>query len=192
MEQCRGQPANHDPFHKRISGKPLRLQIEATFGSIEHRLCGLASSQVRAGKQQNDKQIWIDDGWLPLEQRKDMVMNKQTITIAVAGAIIAGVVVASVPASWAAPVSSSVAAFKQATLSDVTDVYYRGYYGRRYYPGAAIGLGILGAAAGAAAIRSGYYGPGYGYYGPGYGYYGPGYGYYGNPYPYRRRYYYSY
>jgi hypothetical protein len=38
MEQCRGQPANHDPFHKRISGKPLRLQIEATFGSIEHRL----------------------------------------------------------------------------------------------------------------------------------------------------------
>jgi hypothetical protein len=57
-----GQPASHDPFHERISGKPLRLQIEATFGSIEHRLCGLASSQVRAGKQQNDKQIWIDDG----------------------------------------------------------------------------------------------------------------------------------
>ncbi len=81
-----------------------------------------------------------------------------------------------------------MAAFKQAKMSDVTDVrYQRGYYGRRYYnPGAAIGLGILGAAAGAAAVGSGYYGPGYGYYGPAYG---PGYGYYGNPYPYRRGYY---
>jgi hypothetical protein len=142
-------------------------------------------------EQQNDKQFGLMMG-LPLEQRKDMIMNKQTITIAVAGAIISAVVVGSVPASWAAPVSSSMAAFKQASLSDVTDVYYRRYYGRRYYPGAAIGLGILGAAAGAAAIGSGYYGPGYGYYGPGYGYYGPGYGYYGDPYPYRRGYYYPY
>jgi hypothetical protein len=25
-----------------VSGKPLRLQTKATFGSIEHRLCGLA------------------------------------------------------------------------------------------------------------------------------------------------------
>jgi hypothetical protein len=78
-------------------------------------------------------------------------------------------------------------AFKQAALSEVIDVRYRRYYGRRYYnPGAAIGLGILGAAAGAAAVGSGYYGPRYGYYGPGYG---AGYGYYGNPYPYGGGYY---
>jgi 4-hydroxybenzoate polyprenyltransferase len=121
-----------------------------------------------------------------------MTMNKQTITLAVAGAIIGAVVVGSAPPSWAAPLSSSMTAFKRATLSDVTDVYYRryygGYYGRRYYNrGAAIGLGILGAAAGAAAVAgSGYYGP----YGP--GYYGPSYGYYGTPYPYRRGYYYPY
>ena len=118
-------------------------------------------------------------------------MNKQTITVAV-GAIIGVVALASAPPSSAAPVSSSLTAFKQATLSDMTEVRYyrRGYYGRRYYaPGAAIGLGILGAAAGAAAIGSGYYGPGYGYYGPGYG---AGYGYYGNPYPYRGGYYYPY
>jgi hypothetical protein len=115
-----------------------------------------------------------------------MTMNKQTITLAIAGAISA-VLVGSAPASWAAPVSSSMTAFKQGTLSDVTDVrYYRHhYYGRRYYnPGAAIGLGILGAAAGAAAAAAS---PGY-YYGP--GYYGRSYGYYGNPY--RRDYYYPY
>ena len=121
-------------------------------------------------------------------------MNKQLTTLAVAGAIIATAMVGWAQATWAAPVSSSVTAFKQATLSDVTDVRYyrRGYYGRRVYPGAAIGLGIVGAAAAAAAVGSGYYGPGYGYYGPGYGYpgyYGPGYGYYGNPYPYQRYYY---
>src|ERR1043166_6510907 len=120
-------------------------------------------------------------------------MNKQLTTLAVAGAIIATPLVGWAKATWAAPVSSSVTAFKQATLSDVTDVRYyrRGYYGRRVYPGAAIGLGIVGAAAAAAAVGSGYYGPGYGYYGPGYGYpgyYGPGYGYYGNPYPYQRYY----
>lgn len=117
-------------------------------------------------------------------------MNKQMITLAVAGTIIGAVVVGSIPAVWAAPASSGMTAFKQATLSDVTDVRYyrRGYYGRRVYPGAAIGLGVVGAAAAAAAIGSGYYGPGYGYYGPGYGYSGPGYGYYGNPYPYRRYY----
>ena len=122
-------------------------------------------------------------------------MNKQLTTLAVAGAIIGAAMVGSVQATWAAPVSSSASAFKQATLSDVTDVRYyrRGYYGRRVYPGAAIGLGVVGAAAAAAAAGSGYYyGPGYGYYGPGYGYsgyYGPGYGYYGNPYPYQRYYY---
>jgi len=103
-------------------------------------------------------------------------MNKQTITLAVAGAIVGVVVVGSAGPSWAAPVSSSRTAFKQVTLSNVTDVRHRRYYGRRYYnPGAAIG--------------SGYYGPGYGYYGPGYR---PGYGYYGNPYPYGGGYYYPY
>src|SRR3954454_19528271 len=112
-------------------------------------------------------------------------MNKQAITLAVAGGIIGAVVVGFAPASSAAPVSASMTAFRSATAPDVTDVRYyrRGYYGRRYYnPGAAIGLGILGAAAGAAAIGSGYYGPGYAYGGPGYGYYG-------DPYPYRRGYY---
>jgi hypothetical protein len=124
-----------------------------------------------------------------------MTVNKQTITLAVAGAIIGAVVAGSASPSLAIPVSSSMTAFKQATLSDVTDIYYRRrYYGRRYYPGAAIGLGVVGAAAAAAAIGSGYYGPGYGSYGPGYGYQEPGYGYsepgyYGNPYPYRRGYY---
>ena len=55
-------------------------------------------------------------------------MKKQTTTLAVAGAIIGAVVVGWVPATSAAPVSSSVTAFKQATLSDVTDVrYYRRY-----------------------------------------------------------------
>jgi hypothetical protein len=111
-------------------------------------------------------------------------MNKQSIKLAVAGAIIGAVAVTSAPPSSAAPVSSSMTAFKKSTISDLTDVRYRRYYGRRYYnPGAAIGLGILGAAAGAAAV---YYGPGYGYYGPAYG---PGYGYYGTPYRYRRGYY---
>ena len=117
-------------------------------------------------------------------------MNKQTIKLAVVGAIIGAVAVGvgSVSPSWAAPVSSSTTAFKQAAPSDVTDVRYRRYYGRRYYnPGAAIGLGILGAAVGAAVIGSGHYGPGYGYYGPGYGYYG--WGYYGSAYPYGRGYY---
>jgi hypothetical protein len=112
-------------------------------------------------------------------------MKKQAITLAVAGGIIGAVMVGFAPTSSAAPVSASMTAFRSATVSDVTDVRYyrRGYYGRRYYnPGAAIGLGILGAAAGAAAIGSGYYGPGYAYGGPGYGYYG-------DPYPYRRGYY---
>jgi hypothetical protein len=117
-------------------------------------------------------------------------MKKQTITLVVAGAIIGAVAVTSAQPSSAAPLSSGMTAFKKSTISDVTDVRYRRYYGRRYYnPGAAIGLGILGAAAGGAAVGSGYYGPGYGYYGPAYG---PGYGYYGNPYPYRRGYYYPY
>jgi hypothetical protein len=125
--------------------------------------------------------------------KRTIVMNKQVISLAIAGAVVGAAMVGWVPATSAAPVSSSVTAFKQATLSDVTDVYYRRrYYGRRVYPGAAIGLGVVGAAAAAAAVGSGYYGPGYGYYGPGYGYsgyYGPGVGYYGNPYPYQRYYY---
>jgi len=105
-------------------------------------------------------------------------MRKQSTTLAVAGAII-GVVVGWVPTTSAAPASSSMTAFKQATLSDVTDVSYRRgcYFGRRGYPGARIGT-----AAAATAIGSCYYGPG-GYYGPGYcypGYYEPG-GYYTGP-----------
>jgi hypothetical protein len=92
----------------------------------------------------------IDHELLLLSQQKDNAMNKQTITLAVAGAIIGAVVVGSVPAALAAPASSAMSAFKQATLSDVTDVRYyrRGFYGRR----AAIGLGVVGAAAAAAAI----------------------------------------
>src|SRR5664280_3793408 len=78
--------------------------------------------------------------------------------------------------SEAAPASSMAILKQAAQSSDVTDVRYyrRSYRGRAYYgnPGAAIGLGILGAAAGAAA---------YGAYGPGY---------YGGPY--RRGYYYPY
>jgi hypothetical protein len=116
-------------------------------------------------------------------------MNMQTTKWAVAVAVVGVVMLGLVPPSGAAPVSS-IAILKQAVQSsDVTDVrYYRRYYrGRAYYgnPGAAIGLGILGAAAGAAAY--GAYGPGY--YGPSY-YGGPGY--YGAPYPYRRNYYYPY
>ena len=81
-------------------------------------------------------------------------MYKQTIKHAVVGAIFGTVVLGSISPSLAAPVSSSTTAFKQATPSDVTDVRYRRYYGRRYYnPGAAIGFGILGAAVGAATVR---------------------------------------
>lgn len=123
-------------------------------------------------------------------------MSNQSITLAVAAAMIGAVAVGWAPAAWAGPVSTSMTAFKQATVSDVTEVRYyrRGYYGRRVYPGAAIGLGVVGAAAAAAAVGSGYYyGPRYGYYGPGYGYYAPapGYGYYAAPYPYAYPRYYS-
>ena len=118
-------------------------------------------------------------------------MNKQTTKRAVALAIVGAVMLGSAPPSWAAPISSGMIILKQAAPSSVvTDVRYRHYRGRGYYgnPGAAIGLGILGAAAGAAALGA------YGAYGP--GYYGPGYyqqpGYYGAPYPYRRGYYYRY
>ena len=114
-------------------------------------------------------------------------MNQQTMKRAVAVAVFGVAMLGSVPPSEAAPVSSMAILKQAAQSSDVTDVrYYRRYYrGRAYYgnPGAAIGLGILGAAAGAAAL--GVYGPGYYYGGP--GYYG-GRGYYG----YRRGYYYPY
>jgi hypothetical protein len=107
-------------------------------------------------------------------------MNKQTTKRAVAVAVAGAVMLGSVPPSGAAPISSSMTILKQAAPSSrVTDVRYRYYRGRGYYgnPGAAIGLGILGAAAGAAALGAyGAYGPGY--YGPGY-YYAPGY--YGPP-----------
>jgi hypothetical protein len=109
-------------------------------------------------------------------------MNKHISKRAVAVAVVGAVMLGSVPHAGAAPVSSSMTLLKQAAPSSgVVDVRYRHYRGRGYYggPGAAIGLGILGAAAGAAA---------YGAYGP--GYYAPGY--YGAPYPYRRGYYYRY
>jgi hypothetical protein len=117
-------------------------------------------------------------------------MNQQTMKRAVAVAVFGAVMLGSVLPSGAAPVSSNMTLLKQAASSsgviDVRYRHYRHYRGRGYYggPGAAIGLGILGAAAGAAAY--GAYGPGY--YGP--GYYGPGYN--GAPYPYRRNYYYPY
>ncbi len=115
-------------------------------------------------------------------------MNQQTMKRAVAVALFGAAMLGSVLPSEAAPISPSTTLLKQAASSSgVTEVYYRRHYrGRGYYraPGAAIGLGILGAAAGAAAY--GAYG---GYYGPGYapGYYAPGY--YGAPYPYGRQYY---
>jgi hypothetical protein len=117
-------------------------------------------------------------------------MNKQTTKCAVAVAIVGAVMLGSVPPSGAAPISSMIVLKQAAPSSGVTDVRYRYYRGRGYYgnPGAAIGLGILGAAAGVAALGAyGAVGPGY-YYGP--GYYAPGY--YGAPYPYRRGYYYRY
>jgi len=117
-------------------------------------------------------------------------MNQQKYAIAVA--LFGAAMLGSVLPSGAAPISPSTALLTQAASSSaVTEVYYRRHYrGRGYYraPGAAIGLGILGAAAGAAAYGAyGAYGPGY--YGPGYapGYYAPDY--YGGPYPYRRQYY---
>lgn len=121
-------------------------------------------------------------------------MNQQTMKCAVAVSLFGAAILGSVLPSEAAPISPSTSLLKQAVSSSaVTEVYYRRQYrGRGYYraaPGAAIGLGILGAAAGAAAYGAyGAYGSGYG--GPGYyerGYSAPGY--YGDPYPYRRQYY---
>jgi hypothetical protein len=115
-------------------------------------------------------------------------MNQQTMKYAIAVALLGTAMLGPVLPSAAAPISPSTTLLTQAASSSgVTEVYYRRHYrGRAYYaPGAAIGLGILGAAAGAAAY--GAYGPGY--YGPGYapGYYAPDY--YGGPYPYHRQYY---
>ena len=115
-------------------------------------------------------------------------MNHQIIKGAVAVAVFGAAMLGSVLPSGAAPISPSTSLPEQAASSSgVTEVYYRRHYRRGYYgaPGAAIGLGILGAAAGAAAY--GAYGEGY--YGRGYapGYYAPGY--YGGPYPYHRQYY---
>jgi hypothetical protein len=121
-------------------------------------------------------------------------MNNQTTKYTVAIAIAVAVMLGSVPPSGAAPVSSMTNSKNAAASSGVTEVRYRYYRGNRYYggPGAAIGLGILGVAAGAAALGA-YGAVGPGYYGPGYG---PGYysapGDYGTPYPYRRSYYYPY
>jgi hypothetical protein len=121
-------------------------------------------------------------------------MNNQTTKCALAIAVVGTVMLGSVPPSRAAPVSSITMLKNTTPSSGVTEVRYRYYRGHRYYggPGAAIGLGILGAAAGAAALGA-YGAVGPGYYGPGYG---PGYysapGDYGTPYPYRRSYYYPY
>jgi len=128
---------------------------------------------------------------LPLEMlqiREDTIMYQQTMKCSLAVALFAAAILGSVLPSRAAPIPPSAALLKHAAPSSgATEVYYRRHYrGRGYYgaPGAAIGLGILGAAAGVAAY--GAYGPSY--YGPGYA---PGYapGYYGDPYPYRRQYY---
>jgi hypothetical protein len=51
-------------------------------------------------------------------------MNKQTLSQS-RGAIIDAGVAGSASPSSAIPVSSSMTAFKQATRSDVTDIYYR-------------------------------------------------------------------
>jgi len=125
-----------------------------------------------------------------LQIRKDTIMNQQTMKCVVAVSFFGAAILGSVLPSGAAPISPSTSLLKQAVSSSaVTEVYYRRHYrGRGYYgaPGAAIGLGILGAAAGAAA---------YGAYGSsnyGSGYYEPRYaapGYYGDAYPYRRQYY---
>jgi hypothetical protein len=124
-------------------------------------------------------------------------MNNQTTKCSIAVAVIGAVTLGSMPPSGAAPVSSMTILKNAAPSSGVTEVGYRYYRGHRYYggPGAAVGLGILGAAAGAAAygaygaVGPGYYGTGYG---PGYGpgFYAPGYN--NAPYPYRRSYYYPY
>ncbi|UQD95970.1 hypothetical protein JEY30_30930 [Bradyrhizobium japonicum] len=120
-----------------------------------------------------------------LQVREDTTMNQQTMKYAIAVALFGAAMLGSVLPSGAAPISPSTTLLTQAASSSgVTEIYYRRHYrGRGYYgaPGAAIGLGILGAAAGAAAY--GAYGGSY--YGP--GYYAPGY--YGGPYPYRRQYY---
>ena len=112
-------------------------------------------------------------------------MNTQATKWAVAVAVVGVMMLGLVPLSEAAPASSMAILKQAAQSSDVTDVRYyrRSYRGRAYYgnPGAAIGIGILGAAAGAAAYGPGYYG-GPGNYG-GRGYYGA---------PYRRGYYYPY
>jgi len=115
-------------------------------------------------------------------------MNHQIVKGAVAVAVFSAAMLGWVLPSGAAPIPpSTILPTQAASSSGVTEVYYRRHYRGRYYraPGAAIGLGILGAAAGAAAY--GAYGDGY--YGRGYapGYYAPGY--YGGPYPYRRQYY---
>ena len=57
-------------------------------------------------------------------------MNKQTITLAVAGAIIGAVVVGSASPSSAVPVSSSMTAFKQATRSALLNTRYEVSDGR--------------------------------------------------------------
>jgi len=120
-----------------------------------------------------------------LQVREDTTMNQQTMKYAIAVALFGAAMLGSVLPSGAAPISPSTTLLTQAASSSgVTEIYYRRHYrGRGYYgaPGAAIGLGILGAAAGAAAY--GAYGGSY--YGP--RYYAPGY--YGGPYPYRRQYY---
>src|ERR1035437_1635062 len=82
-------------------------------------------------------------------------MNTQATKWAVAVAVVGVMMLGLVPPSEAAPASSMAILKQAAQSSDVTDVRYyrRSYRGRAYYgnPGAAIGLGILGAAAGAAA-----------------------------------------
>ena len=88
-------------------------------------------------------------------------MNRQTRTCAIAAALFGAAMLGS--PSGAAPISPSSPLLTEGTSSsEVTEVRYRRHYRGRIYraaPGAAIGLGVLGAAAGAAAY--GAYGPGY-------------------------------